>query len=66
MWGISDRLKGDVSMLQVDARQAPGDLVEFGEKLTLFRFQLSPREQQWLDAMLLQSLRTNMDHEDRS
>ena len=53
-------------MLQVDARQAPGDLVEFGEKLTLFRFQLSPREQQWLDAMLLQSLRTNMDHEGRS
>ena len=53
-------------MLQIDARRAPEDLVEFGEKLTLFRFQLSPREQQLLDTMLLQSLRTNMDHEDRS
>ena len=40
--------------------------MEFGEKLTLFRFRLSQREQQLLDAMLLQSLRTNMDHEDRS
>jgi hypothetical protein len=53
-------------MLEVEARQVPGDLLEFGEKLTLFRFRLSPCEQQLLDAMLLQSLRTNMDREGRS
>jgi hypothetical protein len=45
-------------MREVEARQDPGDLLEFGERLTLFRFNLSPREQQWLDAMLLRALAT--------
>jgi hypothetical protein len=53
-------------MLEVEAREAPSDLLDFGDRLSLFRFSLSRQEQQWLDALLLQSLRTNMNHEERS
>jgi hypothetical protein len=43
-------------MLAEAERCACENLFEFGETLTIFRFGLSPREQQLLDTMLLQPL----------
>jgi hypothetical protein len=43
-------------MLQTYDEQACGDLEEFRDKLSLFRFTLAPREQQMLDELLLQSM----------
>ena len=43
-------------MLQTCDEHAAGDPEEFGDKLSLFRFTLSPRERQLLDELLLQSM----------
>jgi len=43
-------------VLQTWEEQISGDVEEFRDKLTLFRFQLSPSEREMLDELLLQSL----------